>query len=870
MSEIYVFDALAVDTSTAGLAGALLPRSAIFTEEAGGASELTIEHGYDDWGKWEALRVGNIIKAWVPVRTTPEISGGAIVTSVEVYTVKPEAQLTKAQRYLYASQTGNSRQQMIPSGTEVAVVSKPTGSSRWKIKCNYGTGWMESAAISYEVTETIPATSDGMEQVIPSWEIRPQLFVIQTVTESEESVTVTATHITYQLLKNICQYINYGALTLQQALDGILTHCHAPHDFQAYTDIADSRTGVSWDMVNPIDAMLNPESGAMARWGAQLIRDNKEFYFLRRAGRDRGMRVEYAKNLSGIRYTEDISNLVTRVIPVGEDADGRPLYLENAGADTACVDSPRIDDYAHPHITVLHCSDCKVGGDVTVEIARARMQAQAEELMANGGDLPEITLELDYLAMGDTEEYKAYRALDRCFLYDSVTVDYTPLGISAALELTRLEWDCVRDRAERMEFGALRGTAVHVATWQIPGGISGSKLVGGSVGAAQIGDGVVVSRHIQAGSINTDALQAGSVTADKIAAGAIQAGTISALTAYLNDITAETITTDTLAAAFASFGRVVAQDIQAQKMSTDQLAAVMASIVTLTAKVGEFDFATVQNMLSDAMIVQQGYADSVLITNLAVTSANMLDATIGHLVLHGSDGKYYEINVGSDGTIGTKEVEATAAEISAGQLSDGRQIVSQVVNAKSLNGETVKAKQAILNTVLTNALNAGKITAAEAVIASASIPTLYVTSLKALGDSLDISANSSINFLITQDQQISEAASEAQMTAGSAQNLAETAKATADAAEATAQDVRRWMTFDADGLRQGAADSAYSTLTDEEGFHILQLGEKIGSFAKRRLATEEIRIGRVATTQNRCVIREAGDGGLIITVEGLT
>lgn len=365
-------------------------------------------------------------------------------------------------------------------------------------------------------------------------------------------------------------------------------------------------------------------------------------------------------------------------------------------------------------------------------------------------------------------------------------------------------------------------------------------------------------------------LVVGKLDADVIKSSELYTDVIEAVTAHLNTITAQTITTDALAAAFASFGSVVAQDIQAQRMSADQLAAVMASIVTLTAKVGEFDFATVQNMLSDAMIVQQGYADSVLITNLAVTSANMLDATIGHLVLHGSDGKYYEINVGSDGTIGTKEVEATAAEISAGQLSDGRQIVSQVVNAKSLNGETVKAKQAILNTVLTNALNAGKITAAEAVIASASIPTLYVTSLKALGDSLDISANSSINFLITQDQQISAAASEAQMTAGSAQNLAETAKATADAAEATAQDVRRWMTFDADGLRQGAADSTYSTLTDEEGFHILQLGEKIGSFAKRRLATEEIRIGRVATTQNRCVIREAGDGGLIITVEGLT
>lgn len=85
-----------------------------------------------------------------------------------------------------------------------------------------------------------------------------------------------------------------------------------------------------------------------------------------------------------------------------------------------------------------------------------------------------------------------------------------------------------------------------------------------------------------------------------------------------------------------------------------------------------------------------------------------------------------------------------------------------------------------------------------------------------------------------------------------------------------------WFTFTEDGLGIGKSGSWYTTLTDDTGFHVLQRVsedneqyEKISSFAKRQLKVEEIRVGVINTTTNRCLIREAADGGLIITVEGL-
>ncbi|MBO5941144.1 MAG: hypothetical protein J6R18_08125, partial [Kiritimatiellae bacterium] len=60
----------------------------------------------------------------------------------------------------------------------------------------------------------------------------------------------------------------------------------------------------------------------------------------------------------------------------------------------------------------------------------------------------------------------------------------------------------------------------------------------------------------------------------------------------------------------------------------------------------------------------------------------------------------------------------------------------------------LQASNAIINEILTTALTAGKITAAEALIASATIPALYTTTIKALGNSLDLSANESINLMV--------------------------------------------------------------------------------------------------------------------------
>ena len=180
----------------------------------------------------------------------------------------------------------------------------------------------------------------------------------------------------------------------------------------------------------------------------------------------------------------------------------------------------------------------------------------------------------------------------------------------------------------------------------------------------------------------------------------------------------------------------------------EELHAAIIQALHAEIKVGAFDLAEVKNLLSEALVLEQGSADSMYITNLAVTSANLLSAMLGKLVLKGEDGKYYQVMVGADGTIHTQEVEPSEVEIEAGETESGLGIVDTSANFADLTAQNIKGNEGIFQAILAQSMTAGKLTAGEAMIASATIPTLYATSIQAIGNSLDLSANESISLMV--------------------------------------------------------------------------------------------------------------------------
>lgn len=85
-NAVYVYDKDCDDFSTTGLVGDLKPLSAIFSEEKNGISQVTIRLTYDEYERWKAAKVGNILKCEVPVRVPPMIENDEYANTVDVGT----------------------------------------------------------------------------------------------------------------------------------------------------------------------------------------------------------------------------------------------------------------------------------------------------------------------------------------------------------------------------------------------------------------------------------------------------------------------------------------------------------------------------------------------------------------------------------------------------------------------------------------------------------------------------------------------------------------------------------------------------------------------------------------------------------------
>lgn len=858
MITIYAPDA--EDFSTLG-EGALAPSECVIEEQALGQYSLTMTHPMDAGGKWRMIAPGCVLKAPAPVRETPlavEDGEGTIPSEPETVTRHIYRVQTNTGANLHLRQGPSTSTRILSKyrpGTEVVVLSQANGWGQVIVCSSGASGYMSMEYLVFvrDEVETIEGDAPTPQRVVYPVQSRMQLFRIASVERdaAAREVRVTAQHIFYDLLGNIVgsEYApeNVAASAVVEQLFARTLNAHA---FDVHCSAQKSVSG-DYTRRGLVECLLDPDDGVAPQAEARLIRDNFDIWLLPDLPRETGVTIRHAKDLLGAAMTTDAGSVVTRIIPVGEDADGKPLLLSG----TVYVDSPRIGDYPLIYARAIDYG-VKIGQDgiANAAQARAKLTELAEADFSNGLDLPSVSLDVDFVVLGETEEYRRYADLQAVHLYDTVRVVAKEAGIDAAVRVTGYKWDALGRRYESVTLGELTEVKTSVYGYQLADKSVGTvKLQNGAVGSAQLRDLAVQYAHINtaaveqlsansltalkayihelaAESVTTDQLYAdlasialAQITTANIASANIDWASIGALSAniaaiakaHLEDADIEWADIASLTAAVADIAEAKIAGASITAAQIDDLNAVVAEIVHAQVATGEFDFAEVENFLGNVFVLGQGVAGSVSIKNLTVTQANMLGAVIGSLVLPGEDGKYYEVTVGTDGTLSTEEVAVSAGEVAAGVTEGGKPIAATSINAESIHGSTITAQQGILNTILTQALTAGQITAGQALIASATVPTLYATSIQAIGNSLTFTANERIQLIVSSVSQAQSAADDAASAAETAQGTADGAVSAASAAQSTADAAQQTANGaqSAASAAQSAADAAQSAAT---------------------------------------------------------
>ena len=808
---ITIYAPEAQDFSTLGL-GALAPYECTVEEQAGGMYELTMTHPMDAEGKWLNIGVGCIVKAPAPVRETPlvesEIVGEGEATEPVTVTRKIYKVQTNTGANLHLRQGPSTSTAILSKyrpGTEVVVLSQANGWGQVIVCSSGATGYMSMQYLVYvrDETETIEGDAPGPERVVYPVQSRMQLFRVYKVERdaAEREVRVEARHIFYDLLGNVVknEYAPEGEAA-DAVVEELFDRALNQHDFSVHCQTARSVTG-EYTRRGLVECLLDPDDGVLPQTGARLVRDNFDVWLLPDATRETGVTIRHGKNLLGATLTTDWDSLVTRIIPVGQDKEGKALLLEG----TTYMDSPHIGDY--PVICAQAVEyDVKIGqeGIDNAAQARAKLQELAEaDFSDNGVDLPTVGLDVDFVALGETEEYRAYADLEAVHLYDTVRVIAKSAGIDAAVRVTGYKWDALGRKYESVTLGEIADLKTTVYGYELQrGSVKTIKIAPGAVGSAQLRELAVQYAHI-----NTAAVEQ------------LSANSITALKAYIAEIVAGSVTTDELYAGIASIAlaQITTANIEKANIDWAQIGTLSADIATiakahltdadidwaqianLTAAVAEIaqveigeavidgaqitdgtiTNAKIENGAIDTAKIALGAITTALIATGAVGTAQIADGSItdakivslnadvinagtlsvDRLLLKGPDGLFVAINATDEGL--------TAEQLSQEEYQSA--ISGSVLVARSVTADKIAAKSITANEIAAGAITTAEL-AAESVDASkikaGSITTSHVAAN--FGETLDISSNKQVEIIAGNVQQ-------AQETADSAQEAAEQA-----------------------------------------------------------------------------------------------
>jgi len=280
-----------------------------------------------------------------------------------------------------------------------------------------------------------------------------QLFRIYRVEKDFELIRVYCNHISYDLNVNMLMDVYPKNKSVQEFGTWLLDNTQYTNAFTFYSDI--NKTGSArYVRRNPIECIIgNIDNSMVNLFGGELERDNFTIKLLAHRGANNHVKLLVGKNITEIDTNVDITNLYTRVIPVGFDGLVLPERF---------VDSPLINSYPSPRIAKIEFSNIKYDPDSTeegvytdIQDAYTALRNAVNALYQQGLDKPQISIKVDWLELSKTEQYKnAFSQFEKVNLGDTITASI--LGIDFTTQVVKTKYNVLSDTIESFEIGTIQ------------------------------------------------------------------------------------------------------------------------------------------------------------------------------------------------------------------------------------------------------------------------------------------------------------------------------------------------------------------------------------------------------------------------------
>lgn len=311
----------------------------------------------------------------------------------------------------------------------------------------------------YELQMVYPSTGKHFEDINlraiivakPSTGTNNQPFRIYNISKPiDGKVTINAQHISYDLTKNVCMPFSVSASSsaCYQVLQNLKSYAVETCPFNFSTDVV---TVASYDQKAPASIrsrLGGTEGSVLDQFHGEYEWDVYDVKFWANRGQTKNIPLRYGKNITDIKQEAEISQTITGIVPYWMDNEGNNLVT----LPERVVYSPNASAYSQKLTVPMDFS-----ADFEEQPTEATLRTHAQAYVNQSGiGVPKVSIDVSFVNLADTEEYKDLIALQEVNLCDTIPVQFEPLGIDTTAKIVKTEYDVLAEKYKKITVGSLR------------------------------------------------------------------------------------------------------------------------------------------------------------------------------------------------------------------------------------------------------------------------------------------------------------------------------------------------------------------------------------------------------------------------------
>lgn len=289
----------------------------------------------------------------------------------------------------------------------------------------------------------------------------PQPFRIYSITKPINGiVTVHAAHLSYDTSGSIVKLFPADAGSASAAMSYLKNFSVPSTPFTFFTNVGKSGT-MSVPKPSSIRSLLGGSDGSILdTFGGEYLFDKWNISLLESRGSNRGVTIRYGKNMTDLEQEENDTDFYTGVYPFwySESEDGGLVTLS---ANDGIVNAP--GNYDFVKIMPLDLSSEDFGKETTdsegytttiEKPTEEELLSAAQKYIANNKiGIPKVSLDVSFVMLAQTEEYKDFARLETVKLCDTVTVEFEKLGVKTTAKCIKTVYNVLTDKYDSIELG---------------------------------------------------------------------------------------------------------------------------------------------------------------------------------------------------------------------------------------------------------------------------------------------------------------------------------------------------------------------------------------------------------------------------------